>query len=351
MEISYLPVINFQSVIGREPRSTIFQVEEIEKLAKERILVTGAGGTIGSKITEFLSKIEDLEFLATDRDEGALHSLSLTLNSKALFDQPNIELLDIKDVIGIRKCIERFKPTLVIHAAALKHLSALQRQPREALLTNVFGTANLIDVSLDNQIKKFINISTDKVANYTSILGYTKKLAELYVAKIRHDFKFDYTSCRFGNVFNSRGSVIETFIHQIQTNKPITLTDKTIDRFFMSVEEAAHLTLKSSILNAGDVHIFDMGKPVSLESVIDKLQMLIGKRSPIIITGLRDGEKTSEVLFSKSEVASKTKDPRITYTNLTEELMDSEEIISQIKNRDELNLLKTISVYSKSYTI
>jgi FlaA1/EpsC-like NDP-sugar epimerase len=119
----------------------------------------------------------------------------------------------------------------------------------------------------------------------------------------------------------------------------------------MSVEEAAHLTLKSSILNAGDVHIFDMGEPVSLESVIDKLQMLIGKRSPIIITGLRDGEKASEVLFSKSEVASETKDPRITYTNLTKELMDSEEIISQIKNRDEINLLKTISVYSKSYTI
>jgi FlaA1/EpsC-like NDP-sugar epimerase len=340
--------INFQSIIGRQPRSTVFQIDQVEKLTKERVLVTGAGGSIGSKIIEFLSRIDGLNYLATDRDEGSLHSLSLKLNSTALFDQPQIELFDLRDVEGIRQCISIFKPTLIIHAAALKHLSALQRQPREALLTNVFGTANLVEVAIEKGINKFINVSTDKVAEYTSVLGFTKKLAELYVASFRNEIYSGFTSCRFGNVFNSRGSVIETFIYQIQNNKPITLTDRKIDRFFMSIEEAAHLTLKSSLLNAGDVHIFDMGEPVSLEFVIENLQKVIGLRSPIIITGLRDGEKTSEVLLSKSEISYPTSDSRITYTNLTTELNSSQELILQIKNRDESGLLKEINKYTGS---
>lgn len=144
------------------------------------------------------------------------------------------------------------------------------------------------------------------------------------------------------------GSVIETFIYQIQQNKPITLTDKNIDRFFMSVEEAAHLTLKSSLLNAGDVHIVDMGKPVSLEFVIENLQRILGQRSPIIVTGLRDGEKTSEILFSKSETVSKTSDPRISFTILTNELSNCKALIEKIRARDENNLIKDATAYSKS---
>jgi FlaA1/EpsC-like NDP-sugar epimerase len=260
--------INFESITGKKSNSTVFSLGEIESLSKERVLVTGAGGSIGSAIIKFLSKIDGLSYLATDRDEGALHSLSLTLSSTALFDSQKILLLDLRDPIGIRKCIENFSPTMIVHAGALKHLSALQRQPREAILTNVFGTANLVEISAEFSVKKFVNISTDKAAEPTSVLGYTKKLAELYVCNLRNETNFEYTSCRFGNVFNSRGSVIETFIYQICNKTPITLTDKIITRYFMSIEEAAHLTLKSAILNAGDVHVFDMGEPIPLSKIV-----------------------------------------------------------------------------------
>ena len=207
--------ITFQSIIGRQPRSIIFDTDEISKLRDERILVTGAGGSIGSQIIKLVAEIEGVNYLATDRDEGALHSLSLELDSRALFESPQIALLDIRDQIGVDQILSSFKPTLVIHAAALKHLNALQKQPREATLTNVFGTANLVDAATKHGIPKFVNISTDKAAEPKNVLGYSKKMAELYVAKARAAGHSGYTSCRFGNVFNSRGSVIETFIYQI----------------------------------------------------------------------------------------------------------------------------------------
>lgn len=343
-----LSKITFQAIIGREPRSTVFSSDQIDQLKEERILVTGAGGSIGSKIVNFLSKIEGLQYFATDRDEGSLHSLSLDLNSTALFDQPQLALLDLREIDGINRCFDFFQPTLVIHAAALKHLSALQKQPREALLTNVYGTANLVDVSVSNKVTKFVNVSTDKAAEPSSVLGFSKRLAELYVASKRNDQFDGFTSCRFGNVFNSRGSVIETFIHQIKYQRPITLTDKNIDRFFMSIEEAAHLTLKSSLINAGDVHIFDMGDPISLEFVIENLQKVLGLRTSILITGLRDGEKMSEVLFANNEVGLPTADSRIDYTDLTNDLNESVDLLKAIQSRDSDLLLDYMSRFTNS---
>ena len=147
--------ISFQSIIGRQPRTVIFDSAEISELKKERILVTGAGGSIGSQIVKFIAEIGEIEYLATDRDEGSLHSLSLELDARALFESPHIALLDIRDKTGIQLIFDAFKPTLIIHAAALKHLNALQKQPREAVLTNVFGTANLVDCAVNSKIRKF----------------------------------------------------------------------------------------------------------------------------------------------------------------------------------------------------
>lgn len=340
--------VNFESITGKKSNSTVFSLGEIESISNERILVTGAGGSIGSAIIEFLSKIENVVYLATDRDEGALHSLSLKLSSTALFDSQNISLLDLRDSIGIKNCIKNFSPTMIIHAGALKHLSALQRQPREALLTNVFGTANLVELCTEFNVKKFVNISTDKAAEPTSVLGFTKKLAELYVCHFRTETNFEYTSCRFGNVFNSRGSVIETFIYQICNRTPITLTDKDIKRYFMSIEEAAHLTLKSAILNAGDVHVFDMGEPIPLSKIVENLQEVIGLRTSIIITGLRDGEKNSEILFSALETPKTTSDPKISFVSLKQELDKNQNFVSYIQNRDETSLLYEVKKYTKS---
>jgi FlaA1/EpsC-like NDP-sugar epimerase len=341
-----LESITFQSIIGREPRSVIFDSDEIALLRQERILVTGAGGSIGSQIVKFISGLGEIEYLATDRDEGSLHSLSLDLDSRALFESPNIALLDIRDPEGIRQTFEKFDPTLVIHAAALKHLNALQKQPREATLTNVFGTAHLVDVAMNFGVKKFVNISTDKAANAKSVLGYSKKIAELYVANFRNDIYSSFTSCRFGNVFNSRGSVIETFVHQILREAPITLTDPKIERFFMSVEEAAYLTLKSTLINAGDVHIFDMGDPVPLSLIIENLQKVLGLRSSIIVTGLRDGEKMTEDLFGQTEDSFQTSEPRIKFANLSTELSENGGVVQAIQSRNESKINQKLSAFT-----
>jgi len=335
--------VTFESIIGRQPRSIIFDAEEISNLRNERILVTGAGGSIGSQIIKIIAGIEGVNYLATDRDEGALHSLSLELDSRALFESPQIALLDIRDQVGVNKILSSFKPTLIIHAAALKHLNALQKQPREATLSNVFGTANLVDAAKMHGIPKFVNISTDKAAEPKNVLGYSKKMAELYVAKARADGHFGYTSCRFGNVFNSRGSVIETFIYQILNDKPITLTHPKIERFFMSIEEAAYLTLKSALINNGDVHIFDMGEPVPLAEIIENLQSALSHRSSVLVTGLRDGEKMSEDLFGLTEESFTTIEPRIKYANLSIELNKNVKLLNQINSRDESSINRELS--------
>lgn len=289
--------INYESIIGRDPKPAHFSPDEIVRFQEERFLVTGAGGSIGSRIVKLLSTIPNIEYLATDRDESSLHSLSLSLTSSALFDSDHFELLDIRDKSGVDESFLRYRPTTVIHAAALKHLSVLQKQPREAILTNVFGTANVLEAAKICGATNFINISTDKAAEPTSVLGMTKHLVELYTSEFRADGLAGYTNCRFGNVFNSRGSVIETFAKQMTSGAPITLTDSAVTRFFMHVDEAAFLTLKSFLGNLGDVHIFDMGDPVLMFDIVKKMQQILSTSSQVIITGLREGEKLHEQLI------------------------------------------------------
>jgi FlaA1/EpsC-like NDP-sugar epimerase len=305
--------ISFESIIGRDPKPAHFSPDEIVRFQGERFLVTGAGGSIGSRIVKLLSTIPNIEYLATDRDESSLHSLSLSLTSSALFDSDRFELLDIRDQAGVNESFLRYRPTTIIHAAALKHLSVLQKQPREAILTNVFGTANVLEAAKICGATNFINISTDKAAAPTSVLGMTKHLVELYTAEYRADGLHGYTNCRFGNVFNSRGSVIETFAKQMTLGAPITLTDSAVTRFFMHVDEAAFLTLKSFLGNLGDVHIFEMGDPVLMFDIVKKMQQVLSTSSQVIITGLREGEKLHEQLIEVGvqEIESDLADIRV----------------------------------------
>jgi len=308
--------------------------------------VTGAGGSIGSRIVSLLSTIPGLVLKATDRDETALHTLSLNLTQTALFDSSSYELLDIRDEKGIENCISEFRPTAIVHAAALKHLSVLQRQPREAVLTNVFGSANLVDSAARFGVEHFVNISTDKAADPTSILGISKLLAEHYVSDLRNRKFPRYTSCRFGNVFNSRGSVIETFLKQIQTGSPITITDPEITRLFMHVDEAAYLSVKSLLINQNDVHIFQMGEPVSLISVVTNMQRVMNSTCPVLVTGLRPGEKMHENLVGAQEVLFKTSDSRIKGLNLPNLSENLSKAFQFINERDEPRLTEFLINFS-----
>ena len=296
--------LSYERIIGRTTNLLSSEIKNMLALSEEKVLVTGAGGSIGSKIAKELSNFSNCELLLTDRDENRLHSLSLDLMGTALFNTSHFKVLDIRDRVGIQKSFDNFRPTMVIHAAALKHLSILENQPREAYLTNVIGTYNLIKTSLNFDNTKFLNISTDKAANPTSILGKTKWIGELITSYCRRNGNKNYTSVRFGNVFNSRGSVIETFIRQLMNNQPVTLTDMNVSRYFMKLEEAASLSIASVIMNVDEVHVLNMGEPVKLIDVIQRLKNELNSSSPINIVGLRKGEKLNEELIAEYEIVS-----------------------------------------------
>ena len=335
--------ISYERITGRTPRTVSFSKVEFEALSGKKFLITGAGGSIGSRITKLIANIPGVDFLATDRDETALHSLSLELSSRALFDSPSIELLDIKDRDGIRLALDRYKPDVVIHAAALKHLSALERQPREAVLSNVIGTANLVESALAQKVPYFINISTDKAADATSVLGRSKRLGEYLITNCRKERGMrGWTSCRFGNVYNSRGSVIETFISQMRNGAPITLTDTNVMRYFMHPDEAAFLTIKSLLINDGDIHIFDMGEPILIREIINNLVRELRSSSPIVTTGLRPGEKLTEDLFSQSDRINSVAAEGITVSQIELGSMEKA-LIAKIEGRDVPSLIEFLT--------
>jgi len=338
MSIEY----RYEDLTGNSATVSHLDLFEAEALSGERILITGAGGSIGSKIAQAISKYQGSQLLATDRDENRLHSLSLDLMGSALFNSSQFQVMDVKDPQGVKNCISEFKPTMIIHAAALKHLAILEKQPREAYLTNIIGTNNMLSIAFEFKVEKFLNISTDKAANPVSILGKTKYIGELLTSKYRSLGSNNFTSVRFGNVFNSRGSVIETFARQLESNLPVTLTDINVARYFMKIEEAASLSLSAIFLNHSDVHILNMGEQIKLIDIINKMKKISGSSSEIEIVGLRKGEKLIEELHSESEVISQTLHPEIQsiksafiYSNLptfTAEVMDDFEALNVIEN-------------------
>lgn len=287
----------FEQIVGRseKPGLTGEQLREIFK--QERIMVVGAGGTIGSAIARKLvqSDIEEVFFL--DRDESALHKLALSLSNEAASHSEKCVVADIKDYQSIYSAISKLKPTLILHAAALKHLVMLERFPRDGFVTNVLGTLNLLNSASSLGVQSLINISTDKAANPTSILGLTKKVTELLVEEFSVS-KFELAaSVRFGNVFASRGSVIETFIHQLRNNLPVTITDPHVDRFFMSHNEAANLVLSAASLRENGIFVQNMGQEVLITDIVRNLARWLHVEPKVNFVGLQPGEKLHEELF------------------------------------------------------
>lgn len=312
--------LKFEEIIKRDLDNNIIDSLTTNELSGESILITGAGGSIGSAIATYISKFNDIHLICTDRDENRLHSLSLQLLNSALFNSTTFQILDIRDNVAVENMIKKLKPSIIIHTAALKHLAILERQPREALFTNVIGTLNLLINSNKYGVQKFLNISTDKAAEPVSILGKTKYISELFTAHFRNIYNKKYTNVRFGNVFNSKGSVIETFSHQITNNMTVTLTSKDVKRYFMKIDEASALSIHALHLNLGDTHILELGSPVSLLSVIHNLANFFQREPRIEIVGLREGEKLVETLHAKHEIPRKTDNKYIKYFNLTQNI-------------------------------
>lgn len=287
----------FEYVTDRKETSLLENDFLDENFCNDRILIIGAAGSIGSALALRLNsaKIKNIFFL--DRDESSLHELSLRLSNSSAAHSDKFFIADIRDRYGVTNAIERIKPTIVIHAAALKHLVILEKFPREGFLTNILGTLNVAQISLDLGVQQFINISTDKAVNPTSILGNTKKLAELLTEEVYANSNSKQCSVRFGNVFASRGSVIETFIHQIQNGIPITITDKNVSRFFMSQNEAANLVLAAGSLKEAGTYIQNMGSDVKIIDVVSRIASFLKLPYSINIIGLQNGEKLQEELY------------------------------------------------------
>jgi FlaA1/EpsC-like NDP-sugar epimerase len=286
-----------------------------EYVTGKRVLVTGAGGSIGSELCRQLHQLAPAELFMLDRDESALHGVQFSIEGRALLDTPNLIVADIRDRERINEIFAGYQPEVVFHTAALKHLTLLENHPEEGTKTNVTGTWNLLEAAKANGIERFVNVSTDKAANPTSVLGRTKLMAERHTARAAQDTGLPYVSVRFGNVLGSRGSVLPTFRDQIANGGPITITDPDVSRYFMTIPEAVRLVLQSGAIGLpGEILILDMGEPVKIVEMAKRLIAHSGKNIDITYTGLRPGEKMHEELIATDERSESRQHPRITHT-------------------------------------
>ena len=283
-----------------------------------RVLVTGAGGSIGSELARQLARYNPSRLVLLDRDESALHALQLTLDGSGSLESPDLVLADIRDRDAVLRVCKEVQPALIFHSAALKHLPLLERFPEEAVKTNVLGTHNVLAAAEQVGVEGFINISTDKAADPTSVLGFSKLVGERLTAGAKPDSTAAYVSVRFGNVLGSRGSVIDTFRYQIAHGGPVTVTDERVSRYFMTISEAVHLLLQAAVLGRnGETLILDMGSPVSIVDVARLMIQRSGRDIDIVFTGLRPGEKADEVLIGLDEAVERPLHPLIAHTRVS----------------------------------
>jgi FlaA1/EpsC-like NDP-sugar epimerase len=293
--------INLADVLGRNQVDT--DVESIAGyLTGRRVLVTGAGGSIGSELCRQIARFGPAELIMLDRDESALHAVQLSLTGRALLDGRDVVLCDIRDLPALMQVFLSRRPEVVFHAAALKHLPMLEQYPAEAVKTNVLGTDNVLAAADRAGVDRLVNISTDKAANPSSVLGYSKRVAERLTAAHARRASGTYLSVRFGNVLGSRGSVLTAFAGQIARGGPVTVTHPQVSRYFMTIEEACQLVVQAGAIGRpGEALVLDMGEPVK---ILDVARHLISSNpAPVEIefTGLRPGEKLHEELFGADE--------------------------------------------------
>ena len=328
-----------EDLLGR--RRVKINLDEIsDYLVNRRVLVTGAGGSIGSELCRQLVRFNPSEIIMLDRDESALHEVQLSIYGRALLDSPQTVLADLRDERAINEVFDSRKPQVVFHAAALKHLPLLERYPNEAYQTNVLGTATVLNAAQRTGVEVFVNISTDKAANPISVLGFSKKIAERLTADLAsRTNQGKYISVRFGNVLGSRGSVLMSFRDQIAKGGPVTVTHRGVTRYFMTISEAVQLVVQAGAIGqTGEVLVLDMGKPVSIHDVAEQLVKNSGKPINIEVVGLRVGEKIHEELFADGETDERPRHPLISHvaakpinqSSLTKNPTDSRELMIKL---------------------
>jgi FlaA1/EpsC-like NDP-sugar epimerase len=314
--ISELRNLRISSLLGRDELRVVRTASQAV-VAGKRVLVTGAGGSIGSELCRQIKRFAPSALYLLDHDESNLHRLQMQLEGQALLDNDELIIADIRDAGRIHQIFRSVRPEVVFHAAAHKHLPLLERHPSEGVKSNVLGTKTLVGAALETGVERFILISTDKAADPVSILGATKRIAEM-VVQSRAGASTLFASVRFGNVLGSRGSFLAVLSEQIENGDAITVTDPEVTRFFMTVEEAVGLVIEAaSMAEKGETFVLDMGEPVRIVDLVHTYaaQMHVRpERLQIRFTGLRPGEKLYEELFSKTEERIATAHPKIMAT-------------------------------------
>ena len=304
--------VDLSDLLGRRPVSLDTRAIA-NHIAGKTILVTGAGGSIGSELCRQLARFGPESLHLLDRDESGLQATQLSLTGSGLLDSDEIILADIRDLDTLRAAFAAASPDIVFHAAALKHLPLLEAHPLEAWKSNVLGTLNVLTAAAEVGVETFVNISTDKAADPICVLGHSKRVTERITAGFARDKPGRYVSVRFGNVLGSRGSVVHAFTAQIDRGGPVTVTHPDVERYFMLIPEACQLVLEAAAIGQdGEALVLDMGEQVKIVDVANTLIQMSGRSGiDVIYSGLRPGEKLGEDLFAPDEIRRATAHPLV----------------------------------------
>ena len=351
--------INIEDLLGRS--ETRFDKNNLEEFINNKIiLITGAGGTIGSELANQISDMGPKKIVLSDYSEFALWNITDKISAK--IDNENISsvLLDVRDKHEIDKTFKKYKPDIILHAAALKHVPICEDHPSDAMRTNVIGTKNISEKAIKYRTKTMVLISTDKAVDPTNFMGASKRAAEIYIQNLDREKSYtDFVTVRFGNVLGSTGSVIPLFQNQISRGGPLKVTHKEATRFFMSVKEAVELVLISlnSSINKkekGDINVLEMGEPMKIDNLAKQLARLSGltpgKDIKINYTGLRVGEKLHEKLFHKEEIKITTSHPdiliaksrQLNFSNVNKTLLTLEDFLVKNNEKEAIKILKNL---------
>jgi len=305
LSFNQLRGVNIEDLLEREPIKLDNDIITAE-LSNKIILITGAAGSIGSELSRQCIKYNPGKIILLDQSESPLHDVELEFGDKFRKEQFEVVIGDVRNADRMRNVFRTFRPDIVFHAAAYKHVPMMENNPSESILNNILGTKNTADLSVEFGAKKFVFVSTDKAVNPTNVMGASKRIAEIYIQSLGKQSSVKFITTRFGNVLGSNGSVIPRFKKQIEQGGPVTITDPNITRYFMTIPEACQLVLEAgSMGKGGEIFVFDMGKSVKIVDLARKMIKLSGLEEgrdiKIVFTGLRPGEKLYEELLADSE--------------------------------------------------